>query len=366
MKRRKILSCFVMVVVLISLAFVTFDTTPAEAQRAAKTQVITWKVQGCTPTGTLFQTWLEEFAESIKVITQGRMVLEVYPAGAIVPPLEGMNAVRDGILDVHWGYAGMWLGIHDAAPLFCSIPGGFHAQDTLMWMRHGGGIELYNELFSRFNAHIIVGGVVGMEIFMWSNKRLETIDDMKGLRIRMMPLMGEILAANGLSMAFLPGGELIPALERKVLDAAEFSIPAFDITLGFQHVAQYYHYPGIHQPTGVLELAINKDKWNALPDDLKQIFQYAADAACLRIWMSSEADSIHALEKFEEMGREQVLLNPEDVKTMMKWSEEWLDKKAKENEFFGKVRTSQIEFSKWWYPYKHATTLPIPEWALEK
>lgn len=363
--RRRTLQYAVVLTFLVSLALIAFSSVPADAQRAARQQTITWKIQGCTPTGTLFQVWLEEFAETVKVMTQGRLILEVYPPGAIVPPLEGMNAVRDGILDANWGYSGLWIGLHPAAPLFCSVPGGFHAQDTLMWMRHGGGIELYNELFSRHNAHIIVGGVVGMEIFMWSNRRLETIADMRGLRIRMMPLMGEILAANGLSMAFLPGGELIPALERRVIDAAEFSIPAFDITLGLQHVAQYYHYPGIHQPTGVLEIAINKNKWNALPDDLKRIFEYAAEAATLRIWLSSEADSIRALEKFREMGREQVLLNPEDVKTMMKWSDEWLEKMARENEFFGRVRQSQIEFSKWWYPYKHATTLPIPAWALE-
>ncbi len=366
---KKKLFCLFLVVAIVSFGLVGCGQKPAEQPAAGtpaapRAEVITWKVQGFTPPGTLFQDWLDEFAHTVKDMSGGRLVIETYPPGSIVPSFEGLNAIRDGILDAHWGYPGMWIGQNIASPLFNSVPGGFLAQDALMWMFEGGGLELWNEMHSPYNAHVVPCGLIGMEIFMWSDKPFHTVEDMKGNQLRMMPLMGDILSENGLSVAFLPAAEIIPSLERKVLDAAEYSIPAFDITLGFQDVAKYFHYPGIHQPASFLELAINQDKWNALPDDLKRIVEYSAKLSIMHTWVSSEAENIRVLEQFEQMGLEQIVMNQEDVETMMRWADEWMEAKAKEDAFFNKVRQSQIDFSKWWYPYKDATSLPIPEWSL--
>ncbi len=367
--RKSVCLLLVISLVLLGLAGCGQKTPQQPAQGDSspvpKAEVIRWKIQGFTPPGTLFQDWLEDFAEIVKDVSQGRLVLEVFPPGAIAPSFEALNAIRDGILDAHWGYPGMWIGQNIAAPLFNSVPGGFLVQDALMWMKHGGGLELWNEMHAPYNAKVLTAGLIGMEIFMWANEPLRTIDNMKGKKLRMMPIMGDILNANGLSVAFIPAAEIIPSLERKVLDAAEYSIPAFDITLGFQDVAKYYHYPGIHQPASFLELVINKDKWNALPDDLKRAVEYACDISLLRIMTSNEAQNIETLKKFEQMGIKQVVMEQEDVETMVRWAEEWMENKAKENPFFAKVRKSQIDFAKWWYPYKEATSLPIPKWALQ-
>lgn len=371
MKKKKAL-CLLMVLIIFSFTLSGCGSAPASQTTEPNTgttadpaEVITWKVQGFTPSGTLFYQWGEDLSNLITELSGGRLVIEYYPPGAIVPPFEALAAVRDGILDANYGYPGMWSGHNAASPLFNSVPGGFVAQDQMMWMFEGGGLELWQEMMDPFNVKVVPAGLIGMEIFMWSDKPLRTISDMKGAKLRMMPLMGEVLNANGLSVAFLPGGEIIPSLERKVIDAAEYSVPAFDITLGFQDVAKYYHYPGIHQPASFTELLINKEKWDALPDDLKDIVQYAAKICMMNTWMSSEAENVKTLEKFESMGLEQVVMEKEAVEEMMGWATEWMEAKSKEDAFFAKVRASQIEFSEWWYPYKDATSLPIPAWALE-
>ncbi len=367
--KQKLLAAFMVLALIIAVSGCA-PSDPAQENgnadnRQQPVETIVWRVQGFTPPGTLFYTWLEDLAELVEELSGGRLIFDTYPPGAIVPPFEALSAVRDGVLDANHGYPGMWIGHNIAAPLFNSVPGGFLAQDQAMWLYEGGGMELYQEMMDPFNAKILVAGLIGMEIFMWSETPMHTIDDMRGKQLRMMPLMGEILGDNDLSVVFLPGGEIIPSLERGVLDAAEYSIPAFDITLGFQDVANYYHYPGIHQPASFLELAINQGKWNELPDDLKSILEHACRLSVFDIWIESEAENIRVLEQFEEMGLEQIVMEEESVTTMMNWSNEWMDEKSAEDPFFAKVRESQVEFSKWWYPYKEATSLPIPAWALD-
>lgn len=354
--------------VVLALSGCAAKATNEQKTTAAKQpgEVIKWKVQGFTPAGTLFYDWGKRFCEIVNELSGGRLVLEYYPPGAIVPPLEALNAVRDGILDANYGYSGQWIGQSLAAPLFCSTPGGFGSLDYLMWMEYGGGKELQKELYAKFNAEPILAGTVGMEIFMWSNKPLRTIEDMKGVKLRMMPLMGEILKDHGLSVAFIPAAEIIPSLDRKVIDAAEYSIPAFDLTLGFHNVCKYYHYPGIHQPTGNVELLVNKKKWEQLPDDLKAIVKYAGKIGIIETWLEGEYLNIKALEEFEKKGAQRVVMEKAAVEEMIKWADEWMDKKAQEDPFFAKVRASQKEFSKKWYPYKEFNTLPAPKWTRQQ
>lgn len=369
MKARSLASVLAVLIIAALVAGGCASKSTTGDQKAAATakqaDAIKWKVQGFTPAGTLFYDWGKNFCDTVNKLSGGRMVLEYYPPGAIVPPMEALNAVRDGILDVNYGYSGMWIGQFLAAPLFCSTPGGFGPQDFLMWMEYGGGKELHREMYTNYNVEPIIAGAIGMEIFMWSNKPFKTVEDMKGAKLRMMPLMGEVLKDKGLSIAFLPAGEILPSLDRKVLDAAEYSIPAFDKTLGFQDVCKYYHYPGIHQPTGATELLINKKKWDQLPDDLKDVVRYAAKIGIIDTWLQGEYLNIKALEEFEKKGAQRVVMDSASVDQMIQWADEWMDRKSKENAFLGKVRASQKEFSKKWYPYKRDTTLPPPKWAMQ-
>lgn len=366
---------FIFVIMLVvSLAGCAPEPEPTEPPNNEKPtpepeEVFKWTVQGFTPSGTLFQDQCEEWASLVEELSGGRIQLDVYPAGAIVPSLEGLYAVRDGVLDVHFGYSGMWIGYELAAPLFCSVPGLFGPHDMAMWLYHGGGLELWQELMDPMNIKVIPAGTISMEIFMWAHEPLRSIEDFRGKTLRMMPLMGEILQEKGaeydIAVVFLPAAEIIPSLERKVIDAAEYSTPAFDITLGFQDICQYYHYPGIHQPTGVFEVLINNDEWNKLPDDLKRIVEHACKLYFLTVWMEGDYLNVQVLEEFEKMGLEEVVLDDETIEIFMQWADEWFEEKVKEEPFLAKVRESQVEFAKWWYQYRDKAELPFPAWAFD-
>jgi len=341
---------------LLILGMVVFFATSG----LAKEKVIKWKVQGFVPAGMLFHDSLLRLADEVKKATSGRLVWEVFPAGALVPPFEGVKAVSDGVYQANYGYAAQWVGKIPAAPLFTAAPGGMNTLDMQMWQNHGGGKELWQEMYDRYGFKVkhFITGPIAMEDFMWSKKPLRKIEDFKGLKMRMMPLMGDVLSKNGMSVVFMPGGEIMPNLQRGVITAAEYSIPAFDKTLGIWEICKYVMLPGIHQPASATELLVNKKAYMALPDDLKAILGAAIGKMRLDNWLWMESKNVEAVEFFKEKGIETVVMDPETIKTMVKWAEEYLDEMSAKDEFFAKVWNSQKAFSKKWYPYHEKYTLP--------
>jgi len=342
--------------ILVLVAMVGCLATPGFAADKA----IKWKVQGFVPAGMLYHDTLVRLADEVKKATNGRLVWEVFPAGALVPPFEGLKAVSDGVYDANYGYGGQWVGKIPVAPLFCSVPGGFNAMDMQMWLNEGGGKELYQEMYDtyKFNVKVLVSDPISMENFMWAKKPIKKIEDLKGLKMRMMPLMGDVLSEHGMSVIFVPGGEIMPNLQRGVLDAAEYSISAFDKTLGIWEVCKYVMLPGIHQPCSQIELLINKKSYDALPGDLKAQLDVAVGKMRLDNWLWTEKKNMEAMEFFKEKGITVVEMDPEAVKTLVKWAHEYLDKRAAKDPFFAKVWESQKAFGAKWYPFSNAYYLP--------
>jgi len=341
---------------LLVVAALLFLATPC----MAKEKVIKWKVQGFVPAGMLYHDTLVRLAEAVKKATNGRLIFEVHPAGSLVPPFEGIKAVSDGVYQANYGYSAQWVGKIPVSPLFCSVPGGFNPMDMQMWLNEGGGKELWQEMYDTygFNVKVLVSDPIPMEDFMWAKKPLKTIDDFKGLKMRMMPLMGDVLAKHGMSVIFVPGGEIMPNLQRGVLDAAEYSIPAFDKTLGIWEVCKYVMLPGIHQPTSQCELVINKKAWKALPDDLKAQLEAAVTETRLNNWLWMEKKNIEAVDFLKKQGVTFVTMDPETVQTFNKWAREYLDELASKDKFFAKVWNSQKAFGERWYPYHETYYLP--------
>jgi TRAP-type mannitol/chloroaromatic compound transport system substrate-binding protein len=318
---------------------------------------ITWKGQSFVPAGTIYHEWAVDWAKKITNSSGGRLKVTMHSAGEIVPTMETFDAVKNGVLDVGYTYSAMWMGRMEESPFFTAVPGGFGVLDNIMWMYKGGGIELWQELYDKHNIKVQPGGIIGMEIFMWTNKPVNKIEDFKGLKLRAMPYWGDILKEKGYSVVFIPAGEIIPAMERGVLDAAEYSIPAFDLTLGFPDVAKYYIYPGLHQPSSVLEVLINKNSFNKLPADLKEMVSNVCKAGVVETYTWGEAANVKALEKFEKMGKKRIVLSKEVQDTLLKWCDEYMDKKATKNPTFAKILKSQRDFKGWWQPYKKFTTM---------
>jgi TRAP-type mannitol/chloroaromatic compound transport system substrate-binding protein len=197
-----------------------------------------------------------------------------------------------------------------------------------------------------------------MEIFMWSKKPLRKLDDWKGIKLRMMPVMGDVLTKHGLSVVFMPAGEIMPNLQRGVIDAAEYSIPAFDKSLGIWEVCKYLHVPGMHQPASQLEVIINKKSYEALPADLKVLLDAAIWKSRLKEWLWMESENIKAIDFFKEKGIEIVQVEPETIATFTKWANDYLDEMGAKDEFFGKVWNSMKAFGTKWYPYSKMFSLP--------
>ena len=162
--------------------------------------------------------------------------------------------------------------------------------------------------------------------------------------MRMMPLMGDVLQKHGFSVIFVPGGEIMPNLNRGVLDAAEYSIPGFDKTLGIWEICKYVMLPGIHQPASQLELLVNKDAYAALPDDLKKALEAAVAKSRVDEWLWMEKKNIEAVEFLKKNGIEFVTMDPETVSTLVKWAGEYLDERSAKDSTFAKFTTIVIDF----------------------
>ena len=220
----------------------------------------------------------ENFAALVEQMSTGRLMIKVYAAGEIVPALEVFSAVSSGTAEMGHGAAYYWKGKIPAAPLFTSVPFGLNAQEMNGWLHYGGGLALWRELYAPFNLVPMAAGNTGIQMGGWYNKELSTIDDFKGLRMRIPGLGGEVFTRAGGTAVNLAGGEIYTSMQTGVIDAAEWVAPYNDLAFGFQNVAQYYYYPGWQEPGPTIELIINQQAYDSLPDDLIAIVETAARA----------------------------------------------------------------------------------------
>ncbi len=221
----------------------------------------------------------ENFARYVGEMSAGRLQIHVYGAGEIVPAFEIFDAVSQGVAQAGHGASYYWKGKIPASVFFTTIPFGMNAQETNGWLHYGGGLELWREAYAPFNLIPFAGGSSGVQMAGWFNKEINSVDDLQGLKMRIPGLAGDVFAQAGGTAVRISGGELYTSLQTGVIDATEWVGPYNDLALGLHEVAQYYYYPGWHEPGSMLEIIINKDAFEALPADLQAIVTYAARAA---------------------------------------------------------------------------------------
>jgi TRAP-type mannitol/chloroaromatic compound transport system substrate-binding protein len=343
-----------------ALSWIAVDN-PAFAQ----SKTFTWKIQSTWPAADFHQTNPAGMKEKIEAMSGGRLKLELMPAGAVVPAFELLGAVSKGILDAGHAWPGYWTGKHPAATLFSSVAGGpygMSTEDFLGWVYEGGGLELYNELLQKeLNFDVVVFPTFGEapEPQGWFEKPIKNLDDFKGLKFRAAGMSAEVFKAMGMSVVTLPGGDIAPALERGVIDAAEYSDPSSDMAMGFQDLRKYYHLPGVHQPTGFMELIVNKKKWDELPDDLKAIVQYACMAEALHFTIRMLDRNSQDLAKLVNEHGVTVVQTPRDIlQEVLKGWDKVADEFSKKNAFFAKVLESQKNWAKRVVPYRSVAHPP--------
>lgn len=232
------------------------------------------------------------FTDLVQRMSNGRLNIQVYGGGELVPALECFDTVRSGAAQMGSGASYYWAGKVPAAQFFSTVPFGMNAQQMNAWLLTGGGIELWRDLYADFNLRPFVFGNTGVQMGGWFNREINSIEDFKGLKMRMPGLGGKVLERAGGTPVLLAGGEIYTGLERGVLDATEWIGPYHDYKMGFPEIAKYYYTPGWHEPGTVLELIVNKEAYEDLPEDLQTIVSVAAEM--VNVWVLSEFESKNA------------------------------------------------------------------------
>lgn len=262
-----------------------------------------WRMTTTWPSGLpFFQTGpgsATDFAKRVEEMSGGRISIRVYSAGELVPAFEGFDAASSGRqVQLNHGCAYYWSGKSFAAQYFTTVPFGMTFQGHNAWINEAGGYELYEEVYRPFNLVPFVVGCTGVQPVGWFRQPIESLADFQGLNIRIPGLAGDIYSAIGANPRLLPGGEIFAALERGVLDAAEWVGPYSDRALGLHNAAKYYYSSGWHEPATSTEVVINREAWDSLPADLQAIVRNAA-AACnisSHVWLEARnAEALHDL-----------------------------------------------------------------------
>ena len=309
-------------------------------------KTIKWRMPTAWPKGTVLQWAADYFAKTVGEMSGGRLQVTAYPGGAIMPAMEIFDAARAGTVEAAQGSPGYWIGKEPAAPLFGAIPMGFTGMPFLAWFYEGDGLKLMREMYAKYNfGYVSICGILPPEDFAWSHKPITKLDDFKGLKFRTYGFWGEIMAEMGASVVTLPGAEVYPALQRKVIDGAEFSLPNIDRDLGFHEICKYLAVPGIHQPSTTMDFFVNEKAWKNLPPDLKSLVKNTCQLTSLRMYLRSMWLDAPALKEFKEYGTQINYLSPEVQKQMVKIADKFFDKKAAKDPFFKKVLESQRKWA---------------------
>jgi len=269
----------------------------------ASTERVTWRMVTTWPPNFPGQgTGVNTLARYINELSAGRMTIQVYGAGELIPAYEVFDAVSQGSVEMGHGAAYYWRGKSEATQFFASIPFGMNVHEMNAWMYYGGGVELWREVYAPFNLYPIPAGNTGVQMGGWFNKTIDTLDDLRGLKMRIPGMGGEVLRRAGGTPVNLPISEIFTALQTGSIDATEWVGPYNDLALGLHTAARYYYYPGWQEPGPTLECMINIDAWNSLPEDLQAIVSVSCQAMSLDVISEFMARNANALERIRESG----------------------------------------------------------------
>ncbi|MBW2307827.1 MAG: TRAP transporter substrate-binding protein [Deltaproteobacteria bacterium] len=321
----------------------------------------TLKIQTAVPSASIYFQLIERMAKRIHAMSNERLKVEVLPAGAVVGVFEILDGVDKGIINGGQAWTHYWSGKHPAGLLFsapCAGLGyGLDQVGTVSWIYDGGGNKLYQEYFTKILHYNIKGFMcmpMGPEPFGWFSKPFTTLEELKKVKFRAPPgIPSESFKLLGMPVVSMPGGEIVPAAQRGVIDAAEWISPADDKNLGLSSVWKHYYLQGLHQAISVGDIYINLDWWKKLPADLKAIFKAGIMSCIADTYNWNVSQNSKALKDMVE--KEGVKLHEtsdEYIEAYMEATKKILDKYAKKDPFFKKVLISMQAWAKLTVPYQ--------------
>ena len=318
------------------------------APMVSMAQTTSLRFQSTWPSKDIFHEYAQDFAKKVNDMAGSRLKIEVLPAGSVVPAFQLLDAVSKGTLDGGHGVVAYWYGKNSALALWGSGPGyGMDANMVLAWHNYGGGKALIDEIYKDLNLNVAtyLYGPMPTQPLGWFKKPVARVEDMKGLKFRTVGLAVDVFNDMGAAVNPLPGGEIVPALDRGLLDAAEFNNASSDRLLGFPDVAKNCMLQSFHQSGEQFEILFNKDKLAALPTELKSIIDYAVQAASADMsWKAIERNSQDYIE-LKKAGVKFYKTPDAILRAQLASWDKTVAKKSTENPMFKKVLDSQKAFA---------------------
>ena len=318
------------------------------APMIAKADTVTLRLQSTWPAKDIFHEYANDFAKKVNDMASGRLKIEVLPAGAVVPAFQLLDAVNKGTLDAGHGVIAYHYGKNSALALWGSGPAfGMDPNMVLAWHNHGGGKALLEEIYKSLNMDVVsyLYGPMPTQPLGWFKKPIAKVDDLKGLKYRTVGLAVDIFTELGAAVNPLPGGEIVPALDRGLIDAAEFNNASSDRILGFPDVVKNCMLQSFHQSGEQFEILFNKAKLNALPAELRSIIDIAVQAASADMsWKAIDRNS----KDYEELKKQGIKFykTPDAIlKAQLDAWDKVVAKKSSESPIFKKVMDSQRAFA---------------------
>jgi TRAP-type mannitol/chloroaromatic compound transport system substrate-binding protein len=333
---------------LMGLAILLFALTFPMQGAFAQTKL---KVQAAFPSGSAMYEELVAFADRIDKISGGKLKFETYPAGAIVPALEVLDATSKGLIDACYSAPAYWSGKNKASALFAAAPGGpfgLDLWDYYSWLYEGGGMELWRELLQDHMKRNVVPfhmDVIAPQIFGWFKTPFNNLSEVKGRKCRMGGLTGDVYAGLGMNSVMMPAGEMIPSAERGVIECAELSGYAEDMKYGIHQIFKYVYAPGVAEPNCNLELLINGDVWKKLAPEHQEMIKSATAESILRSQARAIKANAIAVVEAKKAGVH-LEKTPDDVLAgvLNAW-EKIVQEESSKNPIFKKIIDSQRAFA---------------------
>ena len=297
-------------------------------------------------------------AEILLESSNGAIKLDIFDPGEIVPAFSISDAVRDGKVQAGYTWLGYDQGKTPASTLIAAVPFGMEPMEYSAWWYEAGGRELGEELYSQYNAKPIFCGVTGPETAGWFRNRIESLDDLKGMKIRFAGIGGKVIERLGASVTMIPGGEIYQALEKGAIDASEFSLPIVDQALGFNRIASFNYFPGWHQPATASHLIVNLDVWAQLAKSDQSLIELACTAAVTRNLAKTESQQGAVIAGFPAKGVSAETLPLNVLRALEAVTEEILDEEAAKDSLFKKILDSQRAFRADYEQWKTRAYLP--------
>jgi TRAP-type mannitol/chloroaromatic compound transport system substrate-binding protein len=335
----------------------------------------TIRVQSVIPVSADEVVMLKDFAEDVKMLTNGEVLIEVLPAGAVVGVAETLDAVDKGLIEGGFAWTHYWSGKHPAAMLFGSPPAGSGlGMDNTAWVSwylYGGGKDLYDRLWDEMGVNIkgFILQPVGPEALGWFKEPITSMDDFRERRFRAPPGMtGQVYNEMGVPAVSMGGGDIVPALDRGVLDGAEWCCPKPDLVYGFQRHMKHYYLQGLHQIVVNADIYFNGDVWDGLTDHQRNVIEVAANASLTKTVAYRILENGKALKELIEDHGVQLEDTPDEYFTeFMAATQKVLEENAAENDFFREVLESQRAFAEvavpYWSQAQHTNSVLAEEYA---